>query len=164
MTTSPTTLTVEIDVADDEHLTAEAAASGCVAIPTDKGYRPPGTYLYGITGPTEAVLALLSTWGYEEGGYLVKTDREYCISPTSDHKHSESWYDCEPCELCGDDSVPEICDCGKPGHAADSLRARLARALADYDTTISTPGQAVDIAETDLIAELRTIVATAGAK
>lgn len=33
-------------------------------------------------------------------------DPEWCPSPTSDHKHSESWYDCKPCDLCGDDSKP----------------------------------------------------------
>lgn len=44
-------------------------------------------------------------------------DSEYC--PTSpDHRHSEDWYDCQPCTFCGDDSVPESCDCGRPGHAA----------------------------------------------
>lgn len=44
------------------------------------------------------------------------TDPEYCPSPTGDHKHSESWYDCLPCTLCGDDSVPFACDCGRPSH------------------------------------------------
>lgn len=47
-------------------------------------------------------------------------DPEYCPRPLdSRHQHSESWYDCEPCDFCGDDSVPESCDCGRPGHAAE---------------------------------------------
>lgn len=43
-------------------------------------------------------------------------DPEHCpVSP--DHRHSESWYDCEPCTFCKDDSPPEQgCDCGRPDH------------------------------------------------
>ena len=121
--TSPTPTTAPhmaaiIDVADDENLVAEATAVGCTAL-KGSDFSMAGTMVYRVYGPSVTLLPLLAGWGYDEGDYQI--DQEYCpLSLADDHKHSESWYDCEPCDLCGDNSVPESCDCGKPGHAADT--------------------------------------------
>lgn len=65
------TLTVEIDVADDEHLVEEAAAAGCTAVKQDV-FRMGGTYVYRVSGPRDALVPLLAGWGYpEEGDYRV---------------------------------------------------------------------------------------------
>lgn len=45
-------------------------------------------------------------------------DPEFCPKAALPRTiHSESWYDCKPCDRCGNDSVPESCDCGRPSHA-----------------------------------------------
>lgn len=62
------TMTVEIDVADDDRLAAEAQAVGCTAVCT--GTNRNG-YEYRVSGPQEAVSFLLEQWGYEPGEWTV---------------------------------------------------------------------------------------------
>lgn len=61
------TMTVEIDVADDEHLVTEAEAVGCTAVET-KAFCMAGTSVYRVAGPREALLPLLDGWGYPDAG------------------------------------------------------------------------------------------------
>lgn len=66
-----TVMTVEIDVANDEHLVAEAEAAGCTAVEQDV-FRMGGTYVYTVSGPREPLVQLLAEWGYpDEGDYRV---------------------------------------------------------------------------------------------
>lgn len=73
------------------------------------------------------------------------TDPEYCASPTSDHKHSESWYDCLPCTLCGDDSKPFACDCGRPSHLAGAPAATTLTVSIDVANDENLVEEAIDV-------------------
>lgn len=65
-------ITVSIDVADDKNLVAEASAVGCTATEITEGYRPFGTTVYHVTGPSVVLLDLIEGWGYyTEGEYTV---------------------------------------------------------------------------------------------
>jgi hypothetical protein len=58
-------MTVEIDVADDEHLVEQAAAVGCTAV-EQKVFCMGGTYVYRVTGEPDVLLPLLDGWGYPD--------------------------------------------------------------------------------------------------